>query len=1136
MKNVVVLISALVLCVCAPVFGQSTFGTFVGTVQDQSGSSIPAVTITATNVDTAGARTATSNDAGTYELPNLQPGTYVIAAEKPGFAAVKTDRVTLDARQERRVDLTMGVAAVQQTVEVTGQAAAINTENANIANTINNSVVNDLPENYRGSSSSPLGAIVALPNVQQDQNGTIALTGSLPFMTDYSVDGTSTVNVQTNAPAVNMYPSTEMLAEFKVSAINNNAELESSADVTVTTKGGSNTFHGSAFEYLQNRALDATAYGSVEKPAKVWNDFGASLSGPVIIPKLYSGHDRTFFFMDYEGNRKPGSQLVIDNVPTPAMVAGNLNGVPGPPAVNPFTNAPFPNNQIPANLLNPVAQKLLSTYYPAPNYNSGSTIGNYRTLERLANQTDGYDIRVDQYIGTKNQLFGRWSWKNLPYQAQATLGSIAQLLPPINVQQDNRNLVLSDNYTITAHLVNEFRFGYSNLNTAQNYPFSGASVVSSLGLQGLALTSAGSDGGFPGFNFSAGTGFTPISHGDIGPSSSRTIQYTDNISWIKGNHTLKFGVDFRTVSYTTVNNFGLADEFGYLNFLGSFSGNAFADLLLGVPSLNIVFDIGPHIDEISHHFATYAQDEWRVTKNLTLSFGLRWELQPPFTEAHGNIANFDPVNGGELVYPNGGLPPAPSVLYSINTCPGVVNTVPCSPVLTASEAHLPQGLRYTYYRNFDPRFGVAWRPFNNDKTVFRAGFGIFTVPTLGGVAYQMAGTGATNSPTYVNALVNGSPLFQLPSVAYGNGGLVPSDVGTYTFDVAQQINYRDPQSVQWNVTIERQLLNTWATRISYIGENSYRLPLTTDQNSIRPSTIPYSPSELPYPQWGPIYQLGNWGFANYQDLELQVSHRMASGFYLQAQYDWAKDLSDANNDAPAAYGFEQGNFTGPLGFVVGVNDRFDLRDNRGNAPGDRRQRFLLTGIYQLPFGSSRKYLANSNRFVNGVLGGWQLSTIVLAETGPYLTAYDSNAAESQANLNELNRPAVVRPDQIAPCNISNPTPNGWFNDSAFVPTPVGAGRIGNAGVGDCEGPGTVTVAAGLSKVFVVRERVRLRFESTFTNILNHPNFAPPPSMDVSCLTQFGGNSSTCPFGVTQSVQSSENAGNRVGQLSLRLDF
>ncbi len=1139
MKTYVCLLAAfLCLFACIPGFAQSTFGTLLGTIQDQSGSIIPGVSVTATNVDTAANRTAVSNDAGQYQFPNMQPGTYSITAEKAGFAIVKADRVTLDARQERRVDLTMGLAAVQQAVEVTAEAATVNTENANISNTINNTVVTGLPANYRGASSSPLGAIVALPNVQQDQNGTIALTGSLAFMTDYSVDGTSTVNVQTNSPASNMYPSTEMLSEFKVSAINNNAEMASSADVTVTTKGGGNAWHGSAFEYLQNRALDATAYGSSEKPAKVWNDFGGSFSGPVVIPKLYDGHNKTFFFVDYEGNRKPGSQLVIDNVPTTAMVGGNLNNVPGPPAMNPFTNAPFPNNQIPSSMLNSVAEKLLTTYYPTPNYDSGSTVGDYRTLERLANKTDGFDTRIDQYIGSKNQLFGRWSWKNLPYQAEANPGSLSQLLPPISIQQDNRNLVLSDSYTITPQLVNEFRFGYSHLTTAQTYPFSGASVVSSLGLQGLALSHAGTDGGFPGFNFSAGTGFSTIGHGDIGPSTSRTIQFTDNISWIKGNHTLKFGVDFRSVSYTTVNNFGLSDEFGSLNFLGTFSGNAFADLLLGLPTFNGVFDIGPYIDENSQHFAAYGQDEWRITKSLTLSVGLRWELQPPFTEKNGNIANFNPANGG-LVYPDIAakvLPPAASVLYSINACPGVVNTLPCSPVQTASQAGLPQGLRYTYYRNFDPRIGIAWRPFGNDKTVFRTGFGIFTVPTLGGVAYQMTGTGSTNSPFYFNALVNGKPLFQLPVVAYGNGGLVPSDVGTYTFDVAQQIHYRDPASAQWNVTIEHEFWQNWTGRISYIGNNSYRLPLTTDQNSIRASATPFSPSEVPYPQWAAIYQLGNWGFANYQDMELQLSHRFASGFYLQATYDWAKDLSDANNDAPSAYGAEQGNFSGPLGFVVGVDDRFNLRNDRGNAPGDRRQRFLLTGMYQLPFGHGRKFLSNSNRFVNGVLGGWQISSIALAETGPYLTPFDSDPADSQSNLNEVGRPAVIRPDQIANCDISNPKPNAWFNDNAFVPTPVGAGRTGNAGVGVCEGPGTVTIAGGLSKVFVPWERLRIRFEATFTNIFNHPNFALPVSMDVSSLSQFGGNTATSSFGVIQNVQSSENAGNRVGQLSLRLDF
>jgi len=1121
------LVAGFGLITSSPAFSQSTFGSILGTIQDSSGAAVAGGEIEITNLDENTSRKTTSSESGLYQFLNLQPGRYSLSATKSGFAAARVPEVAIDARQERRVDLTLALNAVQETIEVQALSAVINTENATISSTMNNQQITQLPANYRGASTSPLGAIVALPNVQQDSTGAIALTGSLPFMTDYSVDGTSTVNVGLNTAARNMYPSSEMLSEFKVSAINNNAELAASGDVTVTTKSGGNAIHGSAFDYLQNRALDATTYGSNIKQAKVWNTFGASLSGPVFIPKLYNGHNRTFFFIDYEGNRRPGSTLVINNVPTPAMISGNLNGVPGKPAVDPFTGQPFPNNQIPASELNPVSQKLLSQYYPQPNFNSGSTTGNNRSLLPLNNQTDGFDIRIDQTVSAKHMIYGRWTWKDLPYLTAANTGSLSQLLPPLNNSEKDRNLLVADSYTFGPGLINEFRFGYSDLTLAQSLPFSGAAVVNNLGLTGLDLSHAGNDGGFPGFNFSSGTGFSRIGHGDVGPSHSRTLQYTDNVTWIKGKHAAKFGIDWRTVSYSRVNTFGADDEFGSLTFLGTFSGNAFADLLLGLPTTNLVFTIGPPIDQQSQHFAAYAQDEWRLSKNLTLNFGLRWELQPPFSEKNGNIANFNPANGG-MVYPDIAakrLPPAAQVLYQINACPGVVATLPCSPVQTASQAGLPQGLRYTYWRDFDPRISLAWRPFGNNRTVIRTGFGVYTVPQLGGVAYQMTGLASTPSLIYVNGIANGKPLFQLPSVAFGNGGLTPDIVGTYEYYVAQQIHYRDPQSTQWNVTVERQLGNDWSGRVSYIGENSFRIGLHTDQNSIRAGAVAYNPLSVPYPQLGPIIQLGNWGFANYQDLEFQLSHRMATGFYLQATFDWAKDLTDAGGDAPTAFGIEQGNISGPNG-LTGVNDRFNLRLDRGNDPGVRRSRFLLTAQYQLPFGRGKRFLTNTNRAVDAFLGGWQLSTITLLQTGPYETPYDSNTDDSQANLNEAGRSAVVRPDRIGNCGLSNPGPNGWFNLAAFVPTPAGAGRPGNAGVGICEGPRTATVAGGLAKSFSLTERVKLRFEASFSNILNHPNFAAPPT-DIS---------SPDTFGVTQTVQTSENAGNRVGQMSLRLDF
>lgn len=1124
----------LILIAAASTIAQSTFGSFVGTVQDQSGSVVAGALITITNLDSNTGRNTTTNNSGQYQLLNVPSGRYSLLVVKSGFADAKVNQVSLDARQERRIDLTMALASVQQTVEVNAVAAAVNTENATIVNTMGNQEVTELPANYRGASTSPLGAIVASANVQQDKNGNIALTGSQPYQVDYSVDGTSSVNIALNAPASNMFPSTEMLSEFKVSAINNNAEFATTGDVTVTTKSGSNVLHGSAFEYLQNAALDATTYGSPNKQHKVWNTFGGSLSGPVVIPKLYNGHNKTFFFIDSEENRRPASQLVINTVPTAAMIAGNLNGVPGPKVIDPYTGAPYPNNTIPpcanaaqVDCLNPVAQKLFSKYIGLPNFNSGSITGNQRFLLPLQNLTNGYDIRIDQYIGTKNLLYGRWTWKNLPTETLTGSGfggpATEQLLPPTDNNETDKNLVISDSYTISGNLVNEFRFGLSLLNSDQSFPYQGVQVVNDLGLTGLDqayLSRQGTAGAFPGFDFSSGTGFTNIGHDTLGPVNSKVLQFGDNLSWIKGKHTMKFGFDFRTVQYDRVDDFGASDGFGSFTFLGSFSGNAFADLLLGLPTSDQIFVTGPFLEQKSRHFAAFAQDEWHLSRSVTLSLGLRWELMPPFSEANGNIGNFDPTTGSVIIPDIAAtkLPPPAPYLYTINACslnPLPNPALPCTPVLTASQAHYPEWLRETYWKDFDPRVGVAWRPFGNDKTVFRAGWGIFTVPSLGWEAYMMTGTAYVNSPFYVNGFSNGQPLFRLPQVGFGNGGPSPSVVGTFYFNEGQDRYYRDPQSAQWNVTIEREFFNSWTARGSYIGENSYRLPVGVDLNQCHASVS--GPCIKPFPQFGKIGSFVNGAFSNYQGLELQVSHRMGQGFYLQGTYDLAKDLSDAG-DMPSTFGTESGNGR--------IDNRFNLRNDRGNDPGPRRQRFLFTGLYQLPLGHGRPFLSNANRFVNGVLGGWQLSAILMDQTGPFTTAYLSNRALSASNLNEVARSATVRPDQIGDCNLSNPTPNAWNNIKAFVPTPQGAGRTGSEGVGNCIGPPTNTLSAGLSKNFGIYERLRMRFEATFTNVLNHPNFLQP-TLNVS---------SPSTFGVTQTVQSSENGGNRVGQLSLRLDF
>ena len=1102
-------LTALGLSFGTRVTAQSTFGSIVGVVSDASSSAVADATIQVTNIDENTSRTFLTSTQGSYQALNLKPGKYRITAKKEGFGIFELSDVILDSRQERRADITLSVAVVTQTVQVTATTSVVNTENATISDTKGFQEVTELPVNYRGATTSPLGALVTVPGVQQDSNGGLSISGGYPSMIDFTLDGVSTINVRFNGANQNMYPSSELLSEFRVSSVNNNAEFAEVGDVTVTTKSGSNAFHGSLFEYFQNAVLDATTYGATEKQAKVWNTFGGSLGGPVTIPKLYAGKNKTFFFADYEGNRHPGSTLEQYSVPTAAMRTGDLTDLPGNAAVDPLTGLPFPNNQIPSNRISSVSSKVLSQVYPLPNFDSGSTFANYRTLIPTPITTNGYDVRIDHYITPTQQIFGRWSWKTLDSS------QVEILLPARKVNETDQNLILSYNYSIKPTLVNEFRFGLSRWLLNQNFPINGVQEDQSLGLTGLDLKNHPEAGAFPGFNFSDGTGFTAVGQGKVGNTFSRTYQFTDNLSWTKGKHSMKFGADLRFLQYQDVLNFVGSDDFGSFTFnQAAFSGNAFADFLLGLPSTNFVATTGPNLDQRAHHYGVYAQDEYRITDKLTLNFGLRWEFDPPFDETHGNITNFDLATGNVIV-PDQTLPAAASFVYLINgPCPGTVTTLPCSNLVSASSLGLPKGLHQYYYKNFDPRISLAWRPFGN-KTVFRAGFGLFTMTSLGQLAWTDTGIHTTDA----RFLTNGNPpTFQFPQALPGNGGLTPDQIGSEVFLAGVSTKFRDPQSAQWNVTIERELPSNYSLRVSYIGMNSYRLANMVDMNQVRPSPLGFNPSLMPYQNWSQVAIRQNLGFANYQSLNAELDHRFSHGLFLQASYNFAKNLTNAGSDVPSSLPSEVGS-----GAVLA--DRFDLSANRGNDYATRRHRALISAIYQLPFGKGRRFMGKSGKFVNGIVGGWQLSTVTLLETGPWLTPITS-PSQDQSGTNVLGRGAQLRPDRIGNGNISNPGPNGWFDINAFVPTPVGAGRIGNAGVGILEGPGTVAVAGGLSKNFMILEHLKLRFEATFTNLLNRPNFAPP-STDVS---------SPDTFGKTSSVQTAENGGNRTGQLALRLEF
>ena len=1134
-KVVWVVLFAAVFAVSAR--AQSTFGSVVGTVQDATQAVVPNAAVTLHSEDDNSDRSATSNDTGDFEFVNLKPGRYSVVSRASGFADAQIAAFDLAPRQTARVNVVMSVQSAQQTIEVSATATLISTDKATLDASKDNSAIVQLPLNSRASTSSPLSSLSLLPNVQQDNQGNIALAGATANMVNYSVDGISTADIFHNGALKNAYPSIENIAEVKATDFNNSAEFAQVGDVTFTTKGGSNVFHGSLFEYLQNDALDADVYGFGTKAPKRYNDFGGSLGGPVTIPHLYQGKDKTFFFFDYEGNRRSTSMPEFLLVPTAAQRAGNLNGLPIGnasgmltnvlPAGSPCAGMQFANNTIPSQCINPVATALLNNYYPLPTPGLDSaTLGyNYQALIPIPGNSNGFDIRIDHNINSKQQVYARFSWKNL------LTSSFNQLLPDDADVEHDRTFLISHNYSITPRIVNEFRFGFTHSLINPDFPIQGTQALNGLGFSTgsapgqINTTNHPTQGGFPTINFSDGTGFSTIGRDITGVLQSNTKQLTDNITFTKGRHTFRAGIDFRIVNFITPSLETPSDDFGLFTFnQGVFTGSSFGDLLLGVPNTTYFAVTGPRDDATAHQYGFYGQDQWQINNHLTMNVGLRYEYLPGFQDQIGNMANFLPATN-TVVIPDrlaNGIGAVPAFLQSFNSCT-LSNrnmSLPCSNFETASQAHIPQSLRQNYKYNFDPRIGVAYRPFSNSKTVIRAGFGVFSVTNLGPFAFNMSSTPTASVHTYQNNN-GGSPLFQFPQV------LTPSqsvEFGGGELEQGDDPNYRDPQVIQWNLTVEREITSSTAARLSYVGMEGHRQNVTVDLNQLPENDQPYNTNgswvdpRAPFQNWAQIFQSTNLGSTSYHSMQAEVTHRLSHALTFQSDYSWTKSLSDVQGDAPTSFATE-------VFYGLAVSDRFHVNADRGNVEGTPRQRLLVTGTYELPFGQGRAWNSN-NRFLNAVVGGWNLNTISLLQTGPWLTPTMSPSNDT-SGVGISQRGTIARPDRVPGVSTTpvHRSAANYFNVNAFT-TNTPLGQTGNAAVGSLEGPGTVAVAAGMAKVFNLSESVHMRFESTFTNVINRANFAIPAT-NIS-------NAST--FGVLTSVQTANNAGNRTGQVALRLDF
>ncbi len=1024
-RIVAITVSIILTGFAAGAQAQSIQGSVLGAVKDKSGAVVPGAQVTLQNLDDGTAREAVSNGTGDYQFLDTPAGRYSVVISATGFERWSTSGLILAARQQLRVDAVVAVGDVQQQVVVSADTiSTINTDTASISSTYSSTEVQNLPVNTRASANgtSPLNIIGTLPGVQED-HGSFALQGALPFQTEVTVDGITVQSAAGNNPIADAFPSSESISEVRTDGAMNAAEFSQPGEVTVTTKAGTNSIHGSAFWYYQTAGFDAIPYTypiTTSKPKLVANTFGGSFGGPVVIPHLYDGHNKTFIFGAYEGWRHPASTTYQYIVPSTLMKQGNfskynvLNPVSGQYGqisglTDPFTGGSY-GTQLPA--VNGSAQKLLS-FYPDPNIGDPTSytdngVANYQVNKDSSGTSNQFDIRGDQYFGSNQKflLWGRFTWKNYPINQPEPLA-----VPSTQNTNQNRVLKISANYTFSPRIINEFSFGYVQNTTGQSSSFNGLAFTQSLGLQGLQNLYFN---GIPELDFFHLSSLNADRLSSL--NKANTYVYADSLSWSKGHHQMKFGTEIQTLQAVTPLGFVGANNYGTFQYnttgsSGLFTGVDFADFLSGLPYETFYDVVSQDNDGKSAHYDFYGQDQWKVSDNLSLTYGLRYELHPGYYDVHGDTGNFDPSYplSGASIYPTGFANLlATDFLASANACVpygtrtggAVINGAPCMPVLSNSQSGYPNGLKHYPKKRFMPRFGFAYKPFNDDKTAVRGGFAMYNINMLGNAFYSLTGTLQAATTQYTNSLTNGVPAYQWPQIyaGAGNGGGT-TDYGQDYFGTANSTNWKDPYTEQWSLSIDRELAPGYTLRASYVGAEMHQLVWAPDENTL-PFSSTVSAANQPlsarlFPNWGRINTRATGANESYHSAQVEFNHRFEKGLQLNSTYTFAKALAD--NQGPANVGFA-GDTGGSR--ATSILDRYA---DFGNVYGTRRNQWNSTMVYDLPIGRGKKFAGSMPRIADLVVGGWRLSNIFVWQTGPFESPYfDSGQGDPSGTGSGLN--------------------------------------------------------------------------------------------------------------------------------------
>jgi len=1019
---------------------QSPLGAVTGLATDPSGAAVPNASVKLASVQTGVERETQTNARGAYLFPNLLPGSYKVTAQAAGFQPIEIKAFAVDAYRTLRQDLKFALQAAASAVTVSDSVSeVIQMETPSINTRLGRKQLIELPTNVRGIDNRPNSAgdsgviftlmPLTIPGVVQVANGAKWLTpGANATGMRLEVDGIETNFGNFGSPDPVSQPSMEAIQEFTANILTNRAEFGRLGTITTVTRAGTNDYHADIFWYARNSALDARRTYDVAKPFQNVHNYGVSGGGPV-------RKNKTFFFFTFDGTRASRAFSLTATVPTLAQRAGDFTGAAA--LRNPYANAqPFASNRILPQYQSPQALKAQQLLYPLPNYGPPDlAVNNYRATFNGPEDYRIFEGRIDQNFSGRHSAFLRYQNKHGYYQIPGARTS----LPPSSVgtSQNWRYvnfLTIGDTYSIKPSLFNEVRAGLVILVSKSDADVKGQPLLEAIGIRGLPDRT-----GIKGVPNISITGYTGVSQALLNPVNDGHAQLTDNLTWVRGKHSMKFGVEMVSwfVNRYLTTSSGLFGSYSFINF---FTGNPYADFLLGLPRSVGRLDPFPTQYNRFRDWAFYGQDDFKLTKKLTLSYGLRYEYNGPITLRDDNIYSFD-LSTGNIVVPSQTSFKLFSAAFPKNL-----------PVVTADTVGLGRSLRDGDHNNLAPRFGFSYQIGNDAKTVVRGGYGLYYSHLSGPVTTPLATGPYAVSTTATNSIVNGAPQFTLE-----NPFALPGSAGTLnTTAISRRL--LNPYVMQYSLSIERELRRDIGVRISYIGSHGSQILYKNAMNQPPASAVPFSSSRRPYQLYNSVTLADNGANMLYSGLQTQVQKRFNKGLFFTSAWTWAKEISEVDD-------------TDDFELNTVIENSYDRRRDRGNVYSIPRHQWMNQVLYELPLGKGK------------LRAGWQLNALFNAVTGNWLTPGFTGRDTPNVNISG-GRPDVVKTSVNMPRALDT-----WYDKSAFD-FPAN-GKWGNAGRGIIEGPGYWIFNFGFSKSVRLEKIGSLQFTASFQNLFNHFNWGDP---------------------------------------------